>query len=66
MKYKLNITRDVDTDEPDVFILNLPKGFKFTHDSMTIEHVRGYDSIKELREDIKHWVSNCDCVDCKN
>jgi hypothetical protein len=65
MKYKLNVARDVDTDEPDVFILNLPNGWKFTHDLMAIEHVMGYDSMKELREDIKNYVSLCNCVDCK-
>jgi len=67
MKYKLNISRDVDTDEPDVFILNLPAGFKFSHDVMDLSHVRGYDSIKEIRKDIKDgWVVSCDCDGCKH
>ena len=28
-KYKLNVPRDVDTDEPGSYILNLPRGFRF-------------------------------------
>jgi len=65
MKYKLNVARDVDTDEPGVFILNLPGGWKFTHDPMSLSHTYAYDSMKELREDIKHWVEPCDCAECK-
>ena len=65
MKYKLNVARDVDTDEPGVFILNLPGGWKFTHDPMSLSHTHAYDSMKELREDIKHWVEPCDCAECK-
>jgi len=65
MKYKLNVQRDVDTDEPGVFILNLPGGWRFMHDPFAIEHVRGYDSMRELREDIKDWVEPCDCDECK-
>ena len=63
--YKLNVTRDVDTDEPGVFILNLPAGWKFDHDAYSLEHVRGYDTMKELRADIKDWVVSCDCAECK-
>jgi hypothetical protein len=63
MKYKLNVARDVDTDEPGVFILNLPGGWKFTHDALC--HTYAYDSMKELREDIKSSVEPCDCVECK-
>ena len=66
MKYKLNVARDVDTDEPGVFILNLPGGWKFTHDPMALCHTYAYDSMKELREDIKSSVVEpCDCVECK-
>jgi len=64
-KYKLDVKRDVDTDEPDVFILNLPAGWKFTHDVWSIEHVRGYDSMRELREDIKYSVEPCNCDECE-
>lgn len=64
MKYKLNVPRDVDTDEPGVYILNLPAGFRFTHDPMAVTHVYAYDSMKELREDIKWAVVPCDCKEC--
>ena len=64
-KYKLNVPRDVDTDEPGVFILNLPGGFKFDHDPMSLEHVRAYDTMKELRQDSKDWVVPCACEECK-
>ena len=65
MKYKLNVARDVDTDEPDVFILNLPGGWKFNHDPMALSHIYAYDSMKELRDDIKYSVEPCDCAECK-
>jgi len=65
MKYKLNVARDVDTDEPDVFILNLPGGWRTTNDPMALCHTYAYDSMKELREDIKHSVVPCDCDGCK-
>jgi hypothetical protein len=68
MKYKLNVKRDVDTDEPGVFILNLPNGWRFDdndgHRPGDYSHVRGYDSMKELRDDIKHAVIPCQCADC--
>ena len=67
MKYKLNVARDVDTDEPEVFILNLPGGWKFDHDPMDLSHTRAYDSMKELRADIKAgWVVPCACDECKH
>jgi len=65
MKYQLDVARDVDTDEPGVFILNLPGGWKFDHDVYSLEHTRAYDSMKELRKDIKSWVVPCDCKECK-
>jgi 23S rRNA G2445 N2-methylase RlmL len=65
MAYKLNVSRDVDTDEPDVFILNLPYGFRFA-DSPTPEHTRGYDSMRELKTDIKGNIVSCDCESCVN
>lgn len=61
MKYKLNFTRDVDTDEPGNYILNLPPGFRFDDD---LVHVRGFDSMKELRAAIKTDVIPCDCSGC--
>jgi hypothetical protein len=64
--YKLNVARDVDTDEPGVFILNLPGGWKFDHDMYDLCHTYAYDSIKQLRADIKNkYVVPCDCAECK-
>lgn len=65
MKYKLNVSRDVDvageyTDQPD-YILNLPFGFRFADD---LVHVRGYDSMKELKQSAKNDVIPCDCFEC--
>jgi len=66
MQYKLNVQRDVDRDEPGVYILNLPKGGRFDEPGSPNDrsHVRGYDSMKELRADIKHDVVPCDCNGC--
>jgi len=61
MKYKLNVSRDVDTDEPGSYILNLPKGYRFDDD---LVHVRGYDTMKELREAVKTDVIPCSCKGC--
>ena len=65
MKYKLNIKRDVDvageyTDQPD-YMLNLPYGYRFADD---LVHVRGYDSMAELKASAKADVVPCDCPDC--
>ena len=63
--YKLNVARDVDTDEPGVYILNLPGGWKFDHDPMDLCHTRAYDSMAEIRADIKAgWVVPCECSEC--
>ena len=64
-KYKLNVARDVDTDEPGVYILNLPAGFRFTHDPLDNLHVYAYDSMKELRNDVKWSVEPCNCKECQ-
>ena len=58
--YKLDVKRDVDADE-DGYILNLPYGFRFEDD---IVHVRGYDTMKELRQAVKIEVIPCDCAKC--
>jgi hypothetical protein len=67
VKYKLNVTRDVDTDEPGVYILNLSSGWRFDEPSSPNDrvHVKGFDSMKELRDDIKYNVIPCDCSGCK-
>jgi hypothetical protein len=51
----------VDTDEPGSYILNLPKGYRFDDD---LVHVRGYDTMKELREAVKTDVIPCSCKGC--
>jgi 23S rRNA G2445 N2-methylase RlmL len=61
-KYILDIARDVDIDE-DVYILNLPYGWRFDDELI---HTRGYDSIREIRRDIKQHVIKCDCDDCNS
>jgi hypothetical protein len=62
MKYKLNVKRDVDVTEDGNYILNLPNGFRFDEHSYPNDrhHVKGYDSLKEIRADIK-FVIPCDC-----
>lgn len=62
MNYKLNFARDVDTDEPGVFILNLPFGFRFYDEEC---HVRGFESRKELKDFIEWGVVPCNCKECK-
>jgi len=68
MKYKLNVFRDVDVSGDQGmgngyvdYILNLPYGFRFSDD---LVHVRGYDSMKELRESARNDVVECDCAEC--
>jgi hypothetical protein len=61
-KYKLNFKRDVDTDEPGVLILNLPAGFRFYDDEV---HVRGYESMAELKDAVKYDIIPCDCKQCQ-
>jgi hypothetical protein len=67
MKYKLNIKRDVDvcssrfSDLTD-YMLNLPNGFRFSDE---IVHIRGFDSMAELKLAAKNDVVPCDCKACK-
>jgi hypothetical protein len=63
-KYKLNVARDVDSDEPGNYILNLPAGWQFAHDPLDVSHVRGYDTMRELRADARDWVVPCACAEC--
>ena len=62
LKYKLNVKRDVDPNG-DGFMLWLPFGWRFYDE---IVHVRGYDTMKELREDVRSgWmIVPCDCDEC--
>jgi len=62
MKYKLNVKRDVDEDGSVGYILNLPYGFRFDEDG---NHVKGYDSMEELKADVK-FVEPCFCTECSN
>jgi len=66
-EYKLNIARDVDADEPGVYILNLPKGFRLDECSSPTDrhHVAGFESMKELRAAVRRLVIPCDCAGCK-
>ena len=64
MKYKLNVARDVDVDgygDDVAYILNLPRGFRFNDD---LVHVRGYDTMQELRISAKNEIISCQCFDC--
>ena len=65
MKYKLNVIRDVDIDSDysgvHGYILNLPSGFRM-YDELC--HVRGFDTMQELRDFVKWGVVPCDCQSC--
>jgi len=64
MKYKLDVSNDVDVDgygDDVAYMLNLPYGFRFSDE---IVHVRGYDTMAELRASVKTDVIPCDCPDC--
>lgn len=61
MKYKLDIKRDVDGYEGD-YLLWLPFGFRFSDE---VVHVRGFDTIAEIRKAAKTDVVVCDCDECK-
>jgi len=59
-KYKLDVANDVDADD-DGFLLFLPRGFRFEDD---LVHVRGYDTMQELKKSVKTDVIPCDCESC--
>jgi hypothetical protein len=61
-KYKLDLQRDVDSDGGDGYMLYLPAGYRFYDD---LVHVRGFDTLKEVRAAARHDVVPCDCWDCK-
>jgi hypothetical protein len=66
MKYKLNVSRDVDVDgygDEVSYILNLPNGFRFYDD---LVHIRGYDTMKELKQSVKTDIIPCTCLGCTN
>ena len=63
MKYKLDIKRDIDTDEGGGLMLWLPVGFRFYDD---LVHVRGFDTLAEVRKAAREDVIPCDCAECKS
>lgn len=66
--YKLNIKRDVDVHggnffETTDYILNTPSGYRINDSD--IVHVRGFDSMAELKAYVKDGgVIPCDCKSC--
>ena len=62
MKYKLDVQRDVDVDEGGGLMLWLPVGFRFYDD---LVHVRGFDTLKEVRKAAREDVIVCDCAECR-
>lgn len=64
-KYKLNVARDVDTDEDGVYIMNTIAGWRFDYDSLDYNHVWAFDSMEELRDAVKNDVIPCDCPECQ-
>jgi len=61
MKYKLDINRDVDKGCEGDYLLWLPFGYRFSDD---LVHVRGYDSLSDIRQASKTDVIECNCPDC--
>jgi hypothetical protein len=62
-KYKFD-RADVDVFEDNDIMLTLPYGYRFSDD---LVHVRGYDTIAEIKQSIKRGdVIPCDCDACKN
>lgn len=61
MGYKLNIQRDVDQDDGGGYMLCLPFGYRFYDD---LVHVRGFDSLREIRQAAREDVIPCDCSEC--
>jgi hypothetical protein len=59
-RYKLR-QQDIDPD-PDGYILNLPAGYQFRYDPGC--HVRGFDTMKELRDEARTAVITCSCKNC--
>jgi hypothetical protein len=61
MKYKLDTKRDIDRDEYGGYMLWLPFGFRFNDD---LVHVRGFDTLAEVRAAAREDVIACDCLEC--
>ena len=61
-KYKLDVKRDVDHCQEGGYMLCLPPGFRFYDDMV---HVRGFDTLKEIRQAARRDVIPCDCKECE-
>jgi len=62
-KFKLDVAKHVDYyAEDETYMVCLPYGWRFDDD---IVHTRGYDTLKELKADVKTSVIPCTCVECK-
>jgi hypothetical protein len=61
-KFKLNVQRDVDVDYGGGLMLHLPFGWRFYDD---LVHVRGFDTLAEVRAAAREDVVPCDCAECK-
>ena len=61
MKYKLDVTRDIDRDGGDGFMLWLDYGWCFADQG---NHVQGFDTMKELRKAVRLETRKCDCKEC--
>jgi len=59
-KFKLNFKTDVDSCE-DGYMVFLPYGWRWDDD---IVHVRGFDTLAEIRAAVKTDVVPCDCREC--
>ena len=59
-KYKLDMTRDVDFDG-ESYMFNLLRGWRFYNDAV---HVRGFDTLAEIRAAAKTDVIPCACREC--
>lgn len=59
-RLKLDFKQDVDECE-NGYMVFLPYGWRWCDD---IVHVRGFDTLKELRAAIKTDVETCDCREC--
>ena len=61
MRYKLDLKRDIDPDGDEGYILCLPFGYRFYDD---LVHVRGFDTIREIKRAAREDVIVCTCQEC--
>ena len=75
MKYKLDVAKDVEVDSKGEHTLRLPFGWKFTDGNYGtlgwkstragVCHSKEFDSIEEVRDEVKNNVSACACGRCE-